>query len=441
MVKKNSQRLKGELEGKQTHLDLSAIGLEAEFTVFIDEEHVEPEQVFADPTGFVRTPLLHRVGTSYHLPTGGAVYFDTGVIEIATPVIEIAPACGARAGRSLWESIRFVRNELDAWEEQTGRRVRLAGFSAHYNISFENGPGTVDRAPRTVDDLALLLVHILPVPVMLLAANPRSTGIGVRPRGERIEVTADFTPSPALMVAAATFITAVAREVMRDPAYHLGWLNEPGVPVIDGFSPIPHTTRNGWLARWDCYSANPFRTAPSESSWRIVGSDHPLSLREIGKEIYEAFRPAVRRISDPFTRRLLDSVFLRKAPVLLDLPDRPAAYDDVGNLCFWDDLFPEGSLTRSLYERVLIRAIAGDVLELSGRRYVPVGMRGWSEVVFERLPERTRQRFSVDFLSSQLDQWEGGRSARSARGRRSRGGPPKRRARRISGTPGTRDSP
>ncbi len=31
---------------------------------------------------------------------------------------------------------------------------------------------------------------------MLVGANRRSTGIGVRPRGNRIEITADFTPDP-----------------------------------------------------------------------------------------------------------------------------------------------------------------------------------------------------------------------------------------------------
>ena len=37
--------------------------------------------------------------------------------------------------------------------------------------------------------------------VMMLAANRKSTGIGVRPRGNRVEVTADFTPDASLMIA------------------------------------------------------------------------------------------------------------------------------------------------------------------------------------------------------------------------------------------------
>src|SRR5262245_34477735 len=113
-VKKSAGNQKGEVSSAA--LQLAAIGMEAEFQVMVDGELIRAEHVFGDPRAFSRGDLMHRVGTSYHLPTGGAVYFDTGVIEVATPVIEIAPGCAARAGRSLWEAILYVRNELDAWE-------------------------------------------------------------------------------------------------------------------------------------------------------------------------------------------------------------------------------------------------------------------------------------------------------------------------------------
>src|SRR5476649_1060147 len=104
---------------------LPAIGLEAEFTTVIDGIPQKPEDVFGSPRTIVRGPLVHRTGRSYHLPTGGALYFDTGVMEIATPMIEIARGCGARGTRSLWESLVFLRQELDAWEADTAREVRL----------------------------------------------------------------------------------------------------------------------------------------------------------------------------------------------------------------------------------------------------------------------------------------------------------------------------
>src|SRR5215208_153876 len=139
---------------------LPAIGIEAEFATIVDDVAVRPEDAFRSPRNIVRGPLIHRTGRSYHLPTGGAVYFDTGVIELATPMIEIERGCGARGTRALWESLGFLRGELDAWERRRGRTVRLVGFSTHYNVSFSLPEGEPAN-DRTVEGLAHLLTHIL----------------------------------------------------------------------------------------------------------------------------------------------------------------------------------------------------------------------------------------------------------------------------------------
>ena len=121
----------------RTELDRPVIGLESEFKVFVDDVEVTPEEVWRTPAGFITRPLLRRSTKASQLPTGGAVYFDGGVVEVVTPVIEIDRQCTARVVRSLWEQIGFVRDELDGWETRTGRRVRLQAFSCHCNISFE----------------------------------------------------------------------------------------------------------------------------------------------------------------------------------------------------------------------------------------------------------------------------------------------------------------
>ena len=397
---------RAEIAGRDRLL-LAAIGMEAEFALFIDDEQVRPEDEFGDPRAFIRGPLMHRTGTSYHLPNGGVIYFDTGVIELATPVIELEKGCAARAARSLWESLRIVRAELDAWERGAGRSARLVGFSTHYNVSFEM-PRVRQGRRRTVQKLALLLAHILPVPVMLLATNRRSTGVGVRPRGDRIEVTVDFTPSPALMVATGTLIPGVVREVMTWRSFELSELERHGVPVIEGYAPMPHTSRKGWLARFDCYPSNPFTCDIDEHRWRTTSGDE-LTLREIGARISGLFRRRIRRLSDPFSYRLIRSVMRGQVPSLLDLEDRPPEYEDVGRLCSWNDLFPPDRLARSRYERVLIHAIAGRRLRLGRRWYNPVGMRGWSRVVFRREKEPGEHHFSIDYLLRHLDEWEEGK--------------------------------
>ena len=385
-------------------LQLAAIGMEAEFSVFIDNEQVRPEDVFGDPRTFLGKGLMHRRGTSYHLPTGGAVYFDTGVIEVATPVIEIERGCAARAGRSLWEGIRYVREGLDAWEQRRRHKVRLAGFSTHYNISFEV-PREERGEARTVDKLALLLCYILPAPVMLLATNRKSTGVGVRPRNDRIEVTVDFTPSAALMIATGTLITGIVRSVMEWPSFELDELERRNIPVFAGFKPIPHTTRKGFLARYDAFPRNPFTSDIDKVDWETTDG-RMFSLRGIAGQITRTFWHSIKRISDPFTFRLIGSVIRGRAPSLLELSERPPEYDDVGRLCSWDELFPPSELSRSRYERVLIRAISGQKLRLFGRWYTPTGMRGWSQVVFRQDGGNTRHYFHIDYLLQHLRDWE-----------------------------------
>jgi hypothetical protein len=384
------------------------MGIESEFTVLMDGQPVKPEDVFKSPTNIVRAPMIHRTGRSYHLPTGGALYFDTGVIEIATGMIEIDKGCAARAGRSLWENIRYLRTELDDWEKRHGYDIELAGFSTHYNVSF-NRSDTRRKAHCTVGKLGLLLTYILPAPVMLLAANRRSTGIGVRPRGNRVEVTADFTPDASLMIATATLCVGIVKSVMRWPTYELEELTGLAreLPMIRDVKPVPHSSRKGWSMKYTCYPENPFIQDIDEPMWKSTGGE-TLSLREIAGRITKFFWPSIQRFSDPFTLRLIGSVMKGRAPSLLELDDRPPEYDSVGRLCQWDDLFPERVLPRSRYERVLGHAISGERLEMDREVYTPVGMQGWSHVVFRRDRDKSRHVMSLDYLLDHLDRWDRG---------------------------------
>src|SRR5215203_1831521 len=214
---------------KVKHPQAAVIGLEAEFSVFVNDEKCLPEKIFGAPKNLVRGGTIPRAGRSVHLPSGGALYFDTGVVEVATPIIELEAGCCLRAVRSLWEQIEFVRKEIDAWEEANQCLVRLEGFSTHYNISIPSA--------RHGDlwNLARVLTYLLHPPVMLLAANRRSSGVGLRPRGNRLEVTVDFTPDPALMMATTTFIVAAILEVLAWPEVSLNELKRRGIPIITGF--------------------------------------------------------------------------------------------------------------------------------------------------------------------------------------------------------------
>jgi len=348
---------------RRTWLNMSVIGMESEFNVYLDEVEINPEPFWKHPSAFIDQPLLPREKSSLQLPTGGAVYFDRGVIEVVTPVIELAPHCTARMVRNLWEQIGFVRDQLTRWETANGHTVRLKAYSSHYNVSYEI-PRSKQTRHRNIKKLALLLAYILPVPVMLTAANRRSTGVGVRPRGNRIEITCDFTPDPGLMIATATLIVGIVREVMTWRSYNLSQLQKRPIPIIAGVVPGKHTTRKGWLTKDLHYPQSPFTSDIDEPLWTTQFGDR-RSLRQIAKNVAWYFRKSIREHSDPFSFRLLFAIMDGRARSMLELADRPAAYEDVGRLCRWgmviDELKHEdvpSTSPRTLQEFVIERKLA-----------------------------------------------------------------------------------
>src|ERR1051325_686646 len=323
----------------RNELAMPVIGLEAEFQPLVDGREVAPEELWKTPDAFIDVPLLKRTNKSSQLPTGGAVYFDGGVIEVVTPVIEIAPQCTARVVRSLWEQIGFVRDHLDRWEKRTGRQVALRAFSCHTNISFELARDE-RSSERTIQKLAVLLAHLLPVPGIVAGAHRRSTGIGVRPRRDRIEITLDFTPDPGLMAATTALIVGIAREVIGWPSYRLEELDARRIPQLAELHPGRHATRKGWVAKDYHFPHSPFTGDVDAAEWTLRGGGS-ASRRQVALAIAMDSRDAIREHADPFSYRLLFSVLRGETPSLLDLPDRPAAYEDVGRATRWGSVLPE----------------------------------------------------------------------------------------------------
>lgn len=383
----------------RSELELPVTGLEAEFKVFIDDVETAPEKIWRTPAGFVDRPLLKRTTKSMQLPTGGALYFDGGVLEVVTPVIEIAPQCTARVVRSLWEQIDFVREQLDAWELREGRRARLQGFSCHVNISFELLREERGR-DRTIQKLALLLAHLLPGPLIVTSANRRSTGIGVRPRRDRIEITLDFTPDPALMAANAALVVGVVRDVISWPSYRLDELKRRKIPSVAGVSPGKHASRKGWLTKDFHFARNPFKTDPNSRVWKTTDGS-TMSLREVAHSVARHFAESIRRYSDPLSYHFLFSVLRGETPSLLDLPDRPRAYDDVGRLVRWTE---ERRLTRSAYERVFLKLGTGAQLKIGDEILTPVKVKGWYHSIF-RTPSGEERMLSIDQLLKYMGSW------------------------------------
>jgi hypothetical protein len=371
----------------------AVIGLEAEFNLLVNGRRRSPEKVFGDPSRLVRRRMIPRTGRSFQSPAGGAIYFDTGVIEVATPIVELEPGCCYRATRLLWEQIRYLRVELDHWAKRNGHQCRLQGFSTHYNFSF---PKTRKSKFRNATKLAYLLAHILPVPVLLLATNRQSSAVGVRPRRTRLEVTADFTPDPALMLATCAFIAGVVETVLRWDDFRLNQLHRNGIPRITPFRLRKHSSRRGWRVTADSFSRNPFIADINAPFWKLRDG-RILSLRAIAADILRPFRQRIRQISDRGTLEHIAAVFAGDARSLLDFERRPEAYDDVGRAMDWGRRRKRG-WSRSKYEKIIHRVIACEPMRIGQKRYRAARMKGWYQVDFREVGTNRRRTFDLDEL-------------------------------------------
>jgi len=371
----------------------AVIGLEAEFNLLVNGRRRRPEKVFGDPSRLVRRRMIPRTGKSFQLPAGGAIYFDTGVIEVATPIVELDPGCCYRATRLLWEQIRYLRRELDHWAKRHRCHCTLQGFSTHYNFSF---PIARKSEVRNATKLAYLLAHILPVPVILLATNRQSSAVGVRPRGNRIEVTVDFTPDPALMLATTAFIAGAMGTVLRWEDFRLRQSARRGLPRIARFHLRKHSSRRGWRVTADSLGRNPFTSDINESLWKLRDG-RTLSLRAIATETLRPFRQRIRRISDSSTLEHIATVFSGDARSFLDFEKRPDAYDDVGHGIDWGRRRMR-RWPRSKYEKVIHRVIAREPMRIGQKRYRVDRMNGWYEIEFREVGTKRRRRFNLDEL-------------------------------------------
>jgi len=372
----------------------AVIGLEAEFSLIINDVRQLPEKIFGTAQHLIRRKMLPRTGRSFQLPSGGAIYFDTGVIEVATPIVELEPGCCYRATRLLWEQIHYVGEELRRWARRNKCRARLQGFSTHYNFSFQSEHASPQRDARR---LGFLLAHILPAPVMLLAANRKSSAVGVRPRGKRIEVTADFTADAALMLATCAFIAGVATVASGWPDYDLKQLERNRIPQFAPFRLRKHSSRKGWRVTRQSLAHDPFVGSVNDAIWKLRDG-RQVSLRGMAHETLRPFRASIRRVGDLETLRHIEAVFDGDARSLLDFPERPEAYDDAGHEWNWNRRRMR-HWPRSAYEKVIHRVIARQPIQIGGKRYIAERMQGWYEVVFREKKSGVRRIFNLDHLA------------------------------------------
>jgi hypothetical protein len=215
-----------------------------------------------------------------------------------------------------------------------------------------------------------------------------------------VEVTVDFTPDPDLLMAAAALATGMVLAVLRWSSHGLGELRRRRVPVIARFRPRRHTSRKGWLARADCFPRNPFATDPCANQW-LLTDGRTVSLREMALEIAGPFRRQIRAVTDEPGYAHVFAVFEGRARSLMDFPERPPRYEDVGRVVDWNRRTVR-KLPRSAYERVIHHVLEHRRIRVDGMTYRPERMLGWYEIQFRESKTGKRRVFNLDELASRV---------------------------------------
>ena len=87
-----------------------------------------------------------------------------------------------------------------------------------------------------------------------------------------------------------------------------------------------------------------------------------------------------------------------RARSLLDFPERPARYEDVGRVIDWERR-SHRYLPRSRYERVIHRVITHEPIRVGAFTYRAERMLGWYEIAFRNTRTGHRRVFTLDDLA------------------------------------------
>jgi len=122
-----------------------------------------------------------------------------------------------------------------------------------------------------------------------------------------------------------------------------------------------------------------------------------LSLRAVAIDSLKPFRHKIRCVGDLMTLQHIAAVFAGDARSLLDFPNRPEAYDDIGRVIDWGRRRMR-HWSRSRYEKVIHRVIAREPMHLGKKRYRVERMNGWYQVDFREIGTGKRRTFNLDEL-------------------------------------------
>jgi hypothetical protein len=179
---------------------------------------------------------------------------------------------------------------------------------------------------------------VLPAPVMLLATNRESTGIGSparRPHRDHCRLHAGRGDDGGRIA-----LTGIIREATWPSFDSQPAASRPSMYRDSARCPTRRVKR--WLARFDCYPQNPLTSDPNDPE-AVAGR-------------FSYFRLPIARVADPFTLRLIGAVGAG-ARRRTD-PTSGRRSTKTWSLCTWS-LHSGRSSERLRFEQIVMHALSG----------------------------------------------------------------------------------
>ncbi|HVL89887.1 MAG TPA: hypothetical protein VM841_06595 [Actinomycetota bacterium] len=249
------------------------VGVEMEFEVVEAGRRLDFRDLIDEVVGGGDRRWFPMDPHARYLPSGAIVTCDGMEAEIATPPVR------ARRGHpsAVADEMLTRRAELDTlvrrYNERTGRRIELRGYSTHLNAFLPEG-----RAP----DVAVRFARTVAPAMMLLLDLASSPGALVRPRGRRLELGGEYVAGRDDLRAALTYFIAATMAVERGLT----------LPLLDG-ELAEDPSRGGWFVARTAFGEDLY-VEGRMASLRLAGGGRILAGTLLG-ETWEIARPLIEQ--------------------------------------------------------------------------------------------------------------------------------------------------
>ncbi|MFA5084003.1 MAG: hypothetical protein WC475_01280 [Candidatus Paceibacterota bacterium] len=157
------------------------IGIENEFQLMKGNRYMNFGNYFRDFKKAYSKKYFGKSGTAMRTVSGTSIYNDIQEPEVCIPPVKIEKGAATNASDLLYLARKELIDFMKPLKKE--KNLDLIGYTSHFSIT--NSIGII-YGGNTMEHMT--------VPYSLLCLNPTSTGIGLRPKDERLELVGDFIP-------------------------------------------------------------------------------------------------------------------------------------------------------------------------------------------------------------------------------------------------------